>query len=474
MAEINLLPEDLRKKEIEEKRRIAKHPKSFEIVLNQPVLEKKKTTIKPGKKESWWRKILGYPTTSPVQYNEPVNEKIKERDINNFSFNFNINKPQEKNKVVEIKQVKENQPTRNWLSFLGKPKPLIISLPQIKKEMKKSENLKLKIDDYQSQPLTPIKDHNQETRFVKFIDKDFKNKETVSVSKKPSNFVKKYNDSWWQILMSLFVPVKHQNEKVKLVSDDNFKLKTETSQPINFQKSSSVAIKNHQVNNQTSVKSIIKDNSKIDKKKKKSTIAYNLVENKENINIPNINFTSLDFNQKLKERSEWWYLIIAIVVPVIILLLTYGFIFLGQSQLTASLKQRNALLDSKIKEIGDYEWRLKKNNELAERIKNIDNLRKNKLAWSNFFDLLEKYTLNGVYYNNLSIDTSGNFLLPGIADSYETVAKQLALLNQASDFVKDVKISNIQIFSDNKTGASGISFQLRLILADKVFSLKSK
>lgn len=474
MAEINLLPEDLRKKEIEEKKRITKHPKSFEIVLNQPALEKKKTIIKPNKKESWWRRIFGYPTNYPVQYNEPVNEKLKERDINNFnSFNFNINKLQEKNKVVEVKQVKENQQKRSWLSFLGKPKPLIISLPQIKKEIKKSENLKSKTDNYQSQPLTSIKDYNQEKRFVKFIDKDFKNKETVSFSKKSFNFVKKYNDSWWQILMSLFVPVKHQNEKVKLVSDD-IELKNKISQPINFQKSSFVAIKNHQVNNQTPIQSTIKNNNKIDKKKKKSTIAYNLIENKENTNIPNINFASVNFNQKLEEKNEWWYLIIAIVVPIIILLLTYGFIFLGQSQLTASLKQRNALLDSKIKEIGDYEFRLKKNNELAEHIKNIDYLRKNKLAWSNFFDLLEKYTLNGVYYNNLNIDTSGSFLLPGIADSYETVAKQLALLNQASDFVKDAKISNIQIFSDNKTGTSGVSFQLRLILADKVFSLKSK
>lgn len=465
MAEINLLPEDLRKKEIKERERIAKHPKSFDVLLNQPDSGKAKE-IKPEAKESWWRKILGYPATGTVQLNEPEKE---ERVVSGANWIKPIEHKEIAKEIMPPK-AKEYKEKKNWLSFLGSPRPLITSMPKIK-EFKKPEVKEPKSANYKAPPMVSSK---EKQNFVAVKgDKPYK---PVPLK----TFTKRYDDSWWQVWKSLFVPVKHQSERVHLVSDEAVK-ENKTHDAVKVQP---MPLKSVQEKTPTSYRPEVKPKEEHKKKeypikehkKKNQATAYNLVEPNGHKNIPDVNLIPVDLLSKraASQGREIAYFSIAVLVPVAILLGVYGIIFWGQTQLATSMKQRNAVLDAKTKEIGDYESRLKKNNDLAGRITSIASLRKNKLAWSNFFELLEKYTLDGVYYNNLSMDTSGSFLLPGVADSYETAAKQLALLNNASDFVKDAKISNIQIFSDGKTGSSGISFQLRLVLADHVFSLKAK
>lgn len=414
MAEINLLPEDLRKKEMKERERIAKRPKFFDILLNHPEIEKNKE-IEPGVKESWWRKILGYSETETTQ----LDKVFKKEGV--------------VDEVKWVKPIERNETIKDVLSLgVKESKQNIVS---IKKEKESKKPIELK------------------------------------------TFTKKYDDGWWQILKSLFVPIKHQNEKIRLVSDNIDKEKKiqnliQSQTAIQEKKSSPSQLP------KIEIKEVPKKKEHLfkDRKKKNQSIEYNLVELNERRNVPDVNLIPIDSlnKQTTNYGREIVHFSVAIIAPIIILFFVYEIIFWGQSQLVVSMKQRNILLDSKTKEIGDYEFRLKKNNDLANRIINISSIRKNKLFWSNFFEFLEKYTLDGVYYNNLSIDTSGSFMLPGVADSYITVAKQLALLNNASDFIKDVKISNIQIFSDEKTGSSGVSFQLRLVLADHVFSLKAK
>jgi len=466
MAEINLLPEDLRKKETKERERIAKHPKSFDILLNQPDSKKAKE-IKPATKESWWRKILGYPATGAPQLNEPPKE---DKVVNGA----NWLKPVERKEVIkEVLPPKAKKPKqkKSWFSFLGSPRPLITSMPKIK-EVKKPEIEKPKPVIYQAPPVVPAK---EKQNFVTV-------KETKPYKPVPiKTFTKRYDDSWWQVLKSLFVPVKHQSENVRLASDVAIEGNKEKNQikpqPVTLKVAPEKVEAPHHFETKPAEEPKKKEHStKEHKKKKNQSIAYNLVEPNGHKNVPDVNLIPIDLLSKrtASQGREFAHVAIAVLVPVVILLGIYGVIFWGQAQLVVSMKQRNVMLDSKTKEVGDYESRLKKNNDLAGRITSIVSLRKNKLAWSNFFELLEKYTLDGVYYNNLSMDTSGSFLLPGVADSYETAAKQLALLNNASDFVKDAKISNIQISSDSKTGSSGISFQLRLVLADHVFSLKAK
>ena len=83
---------------------------------------------------------------------------------------------------------------------------------------------------------------------------------------------------------------------------------------------------------------------------------------------------------------------------------------------------------------------------------------------------LEKYTLDGVYYTKFSADTSGLISLPAVADNYDTLAKQIVALSQAKDFVAEVKVDHAKIISTSQEGKIGVAFELKIVLAEGVFS----
>jgi hypothetical protein len=131
--------------------------------------------------------------------------------------------------------------------------------------------------------------------------------------------------------------------------------------------------------------------------------------------------------------------------------------------------EKRTELDGLTRQIGDYIVREKENNALADRVSMIKNLLDEKILWSRFFDLLEKYTLDGIYFTNLTADTSGTLILPGVADNYHVLSQELAVLRDAPEFVKDARVTNAQLYSADKVGVLGVSFQLRLVLNDQVF-----
>ncbi|MEK7167596.1 MAG: hypothetical protein AAB791_01185 [Patescibacteria group bacterium] len=139
-----------------------------------------------------------------------------------------------------------------------------------------------------------------------------------------------------------------------------------------------------------------------------------------------------------------------------------------KNEITAAQGQINALK----KELADWQQNQKKSFELQKKLLVIRNLFSGKIRWTNFLDLLEKYTLDGVYYTNFAADVSGEFTIPAVAKDYDTLAKQIVALREAKDFVKKAEVENIRLFSTEKAGISGVSFDLKLYLADGAFTKK--
>lgn len=90
------------------------------------------------------------------------------------------------------------------------------------------------------------------------------------------------------------------------------------------------------------------------------------------------------------------------------------------------------------------------------------------IYWTNFLKLLEKYTLDGVYYKDFSVDVSGAFTLPAVARDYQALAQQVAVFKDASDFIKEVKVGDVRLNYAPKGGIDGVAFELKLVLADKI------
>ena len=101
--------------------------------------------------------------------------------------------------------------------------------------------------------------------------------------------------------------------------------------------------------------------------------------------------------------------------------------------------------------------------ELGQQIILVYNVLNKHIYWTNFFVLLEKYTLSSVHYNGFSAGSGGSLILNAVGDDFTTVAKQFKILEQSENFVTEVSISSA-ILSEE-----GVEFSIVLNLAPNLF-----
>ena len=87
------------------------------------------------------------------------------------------------------------------------------------------------------------------------------------------------------------------------------------------------------------------------------------------------------------------------------------------------------------------------------------------IYWTNFFNLLEKYTIPEVSFNGFSGNTSGSIHLNAGALNLPAVGRQILAFKQASDFVEKAEVSHIVVTD------KGVTFSLELTLKPGVFYL---
>lgn len=122
-----------------------------------------------------------------------------------------------------------------------------------------------------------------------------------------------------------------------------------------------------------------------------------------------------------------------------------------------SIKEENANFYNLLKDISHLE----RNVSYAEK------LFKKHPHFTNLLSFLEKYTLPEVYYQDLSVDLSGKITLPAVAKNLSSMVKQLVVF-QSIDEVEEVKFSGFN-FLEEREGERPVSFQIQLILKDKIF-----
>ena len=107
---------------------------------------------------------------------------------------------------------------------------------------------------------------------------------------------------------------------------------------------------------------------------------------------------------------------------------------------------------------------------IGARVSLINSLLSRHIYWTNFFALLEKYTLPDVYYNGVSAATNGSLSLSAHGSSFETVSRLLQLLGSsvAKEFVRKASVTSAQLVS-NSTQQSQVDFTLELTLNPSLF-----
>jgi hypothetical protein len=501
----NLLPQELRDNELQERKKAVKAPKVFDIYLTDPEKEKNKfdfsgsdkprislreklfgkkavraipspqlTNPLPIKNEvlkkrpvsdnllkgstpaivrmkpkrsgfSFWKSLLGepvFPMSAPASGYTKAKENIKADSLRPVQGSQTINQALVKNRpATEFKPEPEKpmpRPVRyskpikgdNWWAILG---GLFKRTKKVKPEVSLTDESSVK-----EAPLEKVKEYKFERPKVELLRK-------IEPTVKPK--IKAKGDSWWSIFSGIF--------KTKRKPQTNLKFAQIASAPTFAE--AVVDKKAMAVKEEEPPKKEKSNGLSQPKDLAKSELSVNL--------IPQA--SRKDQDDRLV--FEAWLFSASVLVAVFLVTVAYFSLVYLNDGLAKEMSEKQAefsRLDSQVKSLANDE---KNNNELADRINLIKKLFNNQIKWSNFFALMEKYTLNGVYFTQLSADTSGALVLPGMAENYTVLAKQLALFNDAEEFIKEAKLSEARIFSDDQAGITGVGFQVRLILQDSIF-----
>ena len=525
----NLLPQELRDNELQERKKAVKAPKVFDIYLTDPEKEKNKfdfsgsdkpkislreklfgkkavraipspqlTNPLPIKNEvlkkrpvsdnllkgstpaivrmkpkrsgfSFWKSLLGepvFPMSAPASGYTKAKENIKADSLRPVQGSQTINQTLVKNRPAsEIKPEPEKpmpRPVRyskpikgdSWWAILG---GLFKRTKKVKPEVSLTDESSVKED-----PLEKVKEPKFERPKVELLRK-------TEPAVKPK--IKAKGDSWWSIFSGIF--------KTKRKPQTNLKFAQSTPAPT-IAKTTAVKEEESRKKDEPTAFAPTFAKATADKeeeppkkeeapKKEKSnglSQPKDLAKSELSVNlIPQA--SGKDQDDRLV--FEAWLFTASVLVAVFLVTVAYFSLVYLNEGLAKEMSEKQAefsRLDSQVKSLANDE---KNNNELADRINLIKKLFNNQIKWSNFFTLMEKYTLNGVYFTQLSADTSGALVLPGMAENYTVLAKQLALFNDAEEFIKEAKLSEARIFSDDQAGITAVGFQVRLILQDSIF-----
>jgi len=157
------------------------------------------------------------------------------------------------------------------------------------------------------------------------------------------------------------------------------------------------------------------------------------------------------------------------IFSVIFCGLAYGTIRIWELRIETQTTE----LDEKIKQLqtgfNRFDNLTTEIDQLDTQIKAIIALLDRHVYWTKFFVLLEKYTLDDVFYDGLNLGLNGNLSLTAHGSEISTAARQLKLMElpEAQEFATDVSITQVT----NNGEGKGVSFTIDFTLNSNLFYL---
>lgn len=483
MSDPNLLPEDLRIKEERELKRVKKSVKPESLELTKPSFNSTKDIFKSDRPQiSLYERVFGKKKkVEDVPLTVPQSNEVVSR--NNLSAGDFLH--HQKSPIVSQQTIKNKNRPGFFKRLFGEPVLPVKSMADLKMDkIIPDHSHQTKISELALNQIQ-VKNKNQDVVQNKNKSNTAFQKQNDYQTLTPQHKQEKiYSDSWWDIFRGFFVrktknilpkPVQNnlieQNEKP---ADKKLeKINNQVVSPLiapQSRKERWPLIKTNQKGIKQSLKPITENPEHQKEIKKNQFSPYHLPPKLSKSSGLNINFIFKSENKKNHSNNFLilYYLIFALLTPIVLLFVVYFMLLFLTSCNLNRLNEKNYNLDTLRLQIGDYSQKIKIHNNLADRLNLISTLKKDQYKWSKFFELLETHTLDGVYFTALSADNSGNLILPGIADNYASLAKQLALLEQSDDFVSEVKLINSQLYSESRAGIIGISFNLKVQLNNSI------
>lgn len=176
----------------------------------------------------------------------------------------------------------------------------------------------------------------------------------------------------------------------------------------------------------------------------------------------------IDFKKRLTMSGAAIFITIIVIAGVYLGMTWY------QVRITQEITQRENGIKQLDADIDRLEVEKDSALETQKRLTLIKGLIDNHTYWTKFFELLEENTIRDVYYTNFAMAGTDSLTIAAVAKDYRAVAEQLVAFQQATSFVKNVRIDSASAEINPETATyDGVSFSVNLDFVPGIFMKKT-
>jgi Tfp pilus assembly protein PilN len=159
-----------------------------------------------------------------------------------------------------------------------------------------------------------------------------------------------------------------------------------------------------------------------------------------------------------------------VVILLVVIGMVYGYMFYRQSQIQGKIEDVLDEISVVEREITGFQDIRAQAQALREKVDSVNQLLDNHVYWSQFLSYLEKYTIEDVYYSNLSGNTNGKITLTATARDLTALANQYTIFQNATDFVEEVEIETaVTEAVEEESESTKIGFSIALEINQDIF-----
>ena len=194
---------------------------------------------------------------------------------------------------------------------------------------------------------------------------------------------------------------------------------------------------------------------------------------KEPVNL-DVNLLSEEYAEIFKVRNQKSIFITWAVIAAAVIIFAYLGIYLYQIKKSAAIRQTSQINAELEKTIATYSGLEQEDALLLQKISSLKTLLGNHVSLSNFLRLLEAVTTPEVTYTALAASREGLVTITALATDYTALARQLSILQEHTEWVRDAQVTSAQLSKDNQAKSRGVEFDLLLKVDQSVFSETEK
>lgn len=184
-----------------------------------------------------------------------------------------------------------------------------------------------------------------------------------------------------------------------------------------------------------------------------------------------VNLLPEEFSTKVDFRGRGALLGVAIAGTLLFIGLTYAGLVLYEKSIASRTRVAQDTRKAIEAETDALSVEQQQSREFEERLKLVSALLDQHVYWTKFFALLEKYTIDDVYFDGgIRLSSPGSFTLSATGRDYRSVARQLLAFRKAverGEFISSVTVSGAKQQQD-ENGVMKTTFTVELELLPNV------